>query len=841
MTTLAAASAAPVDARRERGALRGLAPRLRRWRPARRPADTTVLAVLVMLAGQALVLADLDVPVLRPLLAAALLVGVPVLVLARRAFARVPDPLPRVLYAIGTTALGLIVVPLGLNTVLPWFGVGAPLARTVLVVASAVVDTVLLLVPSRTPLAVPARLRAALRAGLRARLDAAVVLAVGAVVLAVAGAVRLNNGLGGTVATLAHAVAVAAFAAALVRDRRASAVPARDAAVVYLAGLALLLGTSLRGWFVTGHDIQQEYLAFLYTHDAGHWVMSAYPSPYNACLSVNILPSVLVEYLGVGGVFVFKVVLQLVFALVPVCVYVAARRTVPRRMAMLAPAVFALFPTFYTDMPFLTRQETAYLFLALVLLGATQRGWSVRVRRRLVLAFGVGVVLSHYSTTYVLVITLILGLLGTAAGALWRRRAEPRLQRRAAGRDRRAAERPTGRHEQSVGERRRLLRSPAPRRPTPAVLLHPLLVLALAATAWAWSSPATHSGGHLADTVDKLTETLISGNPVAGSSDLKYSVFGGGGPTPAQRFAGYVKLASDARGTAHPGLYVFPRPSGNVLLPPLVEREYLPLTAAGRAVDGAGLNVRGVNALLRTGAAGLLQLFLVLGLLALALRARSTRRITREQFWLVAGSIGALATVVVVPGVSADYGVLRAFQQTLLFAAPLVAVGVFAVASRVVRRRRRPTLVLVAGVVAAMGLVLTGAQPALLGGYYAQLSQSDSGQYYDLLYARTPQLAAARWLAADTRGRGLNTVAAADIVSVTRLQMFLPRSVTVTGNYLPLQLTKDTYVFLGPQQSTRGQSTVFFTGDLLTYRYPRDAVGGRLDLVYSTAGTRIYR
>ena len=798
---LSAASGTDTDSQRP-AAHRERAPRSWRW----------ILAVLV---GQGVVLADVSVPIVRPVLGAMLLLGVPVLALCRGPLARLADPLVAFLYACGLTVLGVILGALAINSVVPWLGVSAPLGRPVLVLVSTVVDVVLVGRRSGVVLIAPGALRRGLRAAVRARVDPAIVLGVLAVVLAVAGAVRLNNGLGGAVAVGAHIAVVGALGAALLRRNRPSA---QRVAVVYLCGLALLLGTSLRGWYITGHDIQNEYLAYLFTHSSEHWVMSAYPVPYNACLSVNMLPSVLVDYLGVGGVFVFKVVMQLLFALVPICVYAWSRRMLSPRMSTLSAAIFLFFPTFFTDMPYLVRQEVAYLFVALALLAATQRGWSVRVRQGAVFVFGVGVVLSHYSTTYVLVITLFLGMSGAAVGALlqaWR-----------------------GRRFRVWAARARHARPKLPRRLRPQlVMLGPLVVLALTATAWAWSTPATHSAGHLADTVTKLTDSIIHGNASAGSSDLNHSLFGGSGPTPQQRFREYTDAALQTRDAANADQYVFPQPAGAIAHPRLADRDYVPLTGLGRTAQDLGIDVHGANAALKGFGGALFQLFLAIGLIALMLHARATRRLGREQFWLVLASVGALGAVVVVPGLSADYGVLRAFQQTLLFTAPLLAVGVVTAT----RRLGRIGMPLAAGLVLGVGLVLTGAQPALLGGYYATISQSNSGQYYDLLYADSPQIAATHWLAHAAGGEGLQTVAASDIVTITRLQQYLPRSVTVTNDFLPGLLRKGTYVFATRQTADEHQATVFYTGDLLTYDYPTNAVDGQLDVVYSTDGTRIYR
>jgi hypothetical protein len=36
-------------------------------------------------------------------------------------------------------------------------------------------------------------------------------------------------------------------------------------------------------------------------------------------------------------------------------------------------------------------------------------------------------------------------------------------------------------------------------------------------------------------------------------------------------------------------------------------------------------------------------------------------------------------------------------------------------------------------------------------------------------------------------------------------------------------------------------STIFYTGDVITYRYPTQVLDGRMNLVYSAPDTRIYR
>ncbi len=48
-------------------------------------------------------------------------------------------------------------------------------------------------------------------------------------------------------------------------------------------------------------------------------------------------------------------------------------------------------------------------------------------------------------------------------------------------------------------------------------------------------------------------------------------------------------------------------------------------------------------------------------------------------------------------------------------------------------------------------------------------------------------------------------------------------------------------MFVDEQILDQGESTVFYTGDLLTYRYPLDDVDQHLDLLYDSPQARVYR
>ncbi len=328
---------------------------------------------------------------------------------------------------------------------------------------------------------------------LDARFELAQALAVGALVLAVLGAVRLNNGASGGVALAGQAVAAAALLALMLRREGTLG---RDARTLALVSTSLLLATSLRGWSITGHDIQAEFLAFKLTNGDQHWQMGALENAYNACLSVNILPTVLAQTTGLSGELVFKVLLQLVFAVVPVLTFLYSRRFLSRRLALVATAFTLAFPTFFTDMPYLVRQEMAFFFLALMLLAATDRP----------------------------------GEVATPAGGSLRRGCRP-LALLHDLRDADGAGVRAGRHDRAAGPA-----APVPPRRghrshcVPWRLRHgaaqPPVVVFLLAASFLWAGPVTHTGGHASAVVKETIDAITGkGEDAPSSSDTSYRLF----------------------------------------------------------------------------------------------------------------------------------------------------------------------------------------------------------------------------------------------------------------------------------------------------------------------------
>ncbi|MEV0976752.1 hypothetical protein [Streptomyces sp. NPDC049915] len=709
----------------------------------------------------------------------------------------------RVLLAVGLSVLTAMVVALLVNTALPAVGIGQPLARVPLAIASMLAVAVLALAADPPAERLTDGL-ARWREGHTRNLPPGLlpVSALGAVILllSVAGPIRLNNQAGSAVSFTAM-IAVALLLALLMWRRR------RYSSSVIVLGLfcaaaGLLLLTSLRGWYITGHDIRHEFEIFQLTAAGNHWNIADYRDPYNACMSITLLPTSLARLTGISGIYVFKVLLPLLFAFTPALVYRSVRNVAPQIVALLSAVFFIMFPTFFTDMVFLGRQEIAFLLLGCAMVVLTDTGRPLAARRIAFTVLALGIVLSHYSTTYIIVVTLVIALV---TDLLWR-----------------------------LGSR---LRRRTPRDARRAFVTW-WIVVATAAAAAIWAGPVSHTGGQLETTVSTTVHDLQSGQLGNRSSDVSYSLIGGARVSPTQRLNEYRTYAMELRQQAGRGGALVPLSVVDSYPVTVVPQHLQPLTPAGHALKDTGVDVAAANSGFRAFIAGLLQLLLLLGFVTTVWGRRKAFRPTRDQVTLTVGAGAVIALLTVLPQVSVDYGVLRAFQQGLVIFAPFLAAGLVWICRWAGRRRAAP---LACAVALVLFLDLAGALPKLVGGYPPVLNLDNAGQYYDSYYPHPEERTALQWLLPRAQGQpvDIQSKIQADHAPYTQLQLRLRKH--AGDSIYPALVQKDAYVFLGYTTVRNGEESLFYRGDTITYRYPIGFLDATKNRVYSSNGADIFR
>jgi hypothetical protein len=365
------------------------------------------------------------------------------------------------------------------------------------------------------------------------------------------------------------------------------------------------------------------------------------------------------------------------------------------------------------------------------------------------------------------------------------------------------------------------------------------MVAATALAAVLWTGPLTGTGGQLRSTVTATVQEAIDpGKAQSGSSDTSYSLLGGSAVTPQQRLGQYrADTVTETAKDRTDGGYLPLQTVDRYPIQAVAEPD-LPLTGLGRALQHAGLDVSAANKLVRQGAADLLQLLLLIGLAVCLWSRRRAFRPARDQVTLTIAMVGVIGLLTVLPQLSVDYGVLRAFQQGLFFFGPFIAAG----SLWVFRWARRWAVPLAGTLAVAFFLDLTGAVPQVIGGYPPQLNLNNAGQYYDIYYVQPQERSAIGWLeqrTTDDQRQDVQSEVQTDRYTFSRLQTLIHGR--ALNDIYPTLIGTDSYVFLGSTTVAKDEATTFYRGDLVTYRYPTGLLDSTKNEIYSSDGAEIFR
>jgi uncharacterized membrane protein len=610
-------------------------------------------------------------------------------------------------------------------------------------------------------------------------------------VIAWGGAMRLNNGHDGAVAIVAVAVTGVALLAGVWGAPRWSA--GRTGVLLFGASLALMWGFSLRGHFVYGFDLSGEYQTFIQVLHAGRWHVSHRNDSYGAMLSLTILPSVFTNLTGASPLLVLKVIFPLLFAFFPVAVFLLATRALSVRFAYLAVLFIVVQDYLFQQLPAIARQEIALLFFACLIAAMLDTRLRRGAQVGLLAVFGVGLVLSHYGTTYITV-----ALLGAALVLeLGRWLIATRARRAPVGT---AAIRPA---------------------------LVPLLPLALAlaitvAGAAVWYQPVTNSTQNLSSLFGDLSDQGLSILPNAGGQGLVRSYLSGNAPTRV----GAGSYAADVR-TQYLKNETYVHPIPQAFLPGFrVQNATLPGQRVNShpAVDGLDAEQVIVSQL------GIL--LAAIGALLLWLRRDSGA--TGRALALLGVSTLAMLVLIRFSGTAAnDYNQNRAFLQAMV---PL-SVCLGWMLERASRRTRWGRLV-AGGFAIALGLLFvnTSGLRGIVAGGGAPANLASKGEDYERYVVTASELAAARWLNA---AAAPGAIVSADRYGQLRIAGATGRIRGVLANVTPASLDRGAWIYADSANFTRRRARGLEGSKYATYVWP-GFIDDYWNLVYSNGSAAVY-
>ena len=597
-------------------------------------------------------------------------------------------------------------------------------------------------------------------------------------VVAAAGALRLNSGLGGGVALACVVACVLLLVVTFVLAPRLDS--NRLPVILYAAGLAMMWSFSLRGSLVYGFDIASEYHAMQQTVLTGIWHPAHPGDAYGALLSVTVLPAMLHSLSGVSGLLVFKVVYPVIGAMFPVAVYLLAARVLSRPWAFAAAAFIVTQATFFQQLPALARQEIALLLFAAMI--AVMLDTRLPRRSQWILAglLGLGITVSHYSTTYLAI--ALLGLALVLQVAVSRFREVPRVS-------------------------------------------WPVLIAfgAALASALVWYGPVTQS----ASNVSQFAAALKASGPDLlpnHAGNLLASYFQGESTKqlqPAQYatlihgyyavHAPYVTPLADAGSPA----YALRQPPGSA--PPV----RWPL----------GYNALSLLELLVQQLANLLA---AVGALVIVVQ-RKTPVIARQVGLLGLAAVLILTAIRLSGTLAQSYNPQRAFLQTMTVLGIGLCWSLRLLAGRP-RWRQIGVLVLAAASMAVLLVTAGGLSGAVLGSG-AGTNLANSGGDYQQFSMTAPELASASWLGRAARPGQL---VYADRYGELRLYAMNGYGPGILSDITPLTLDQHAWVYASSTNVVDGFTNSFLAGQSATYAFPFGFLRANYDTVYTDGTSEVF-
>jgi uncharacterized membrane protein len=171
--------------------------------------------------------------------------------------------------------------------------------------------------------------------------------------------------------------------------------------------LSLLLHYFMPTNYIVGYDVNPEYHFANLVINMGYWNSAIWGDP-NVVLSTVMLPVYFVKFMNIDLTWVFKLIFPMLFATVPVILYMFYSLDFDNRIAFLASFYFLSFYQYF--MLSSDKQQVAELFLALFLVTVFNRTIPSFKRSLLAIIFAISLIVSHYGLSYIMSAFFILAL-----------------------------------------------------------------------------------------------------------------------------------------------------------------------------------------------------------------------------------------------------------------------------------------------------------------------------------------------------------------------------------------------------------------------------------------------
>ncbi|HDZ61447.1 MAG TPA: DUF2206 domain-containing protein [Candidatus Pacearchaeota archaeon] len=604
-------------------------------------------------------------------------------------------------------------------------------------------------------------------------------------VLSILGALILNNH-GPNILTMIMLGGIAVYVFCVVLFRKKLNEDVIYPWALWLMGLSLLLSFSLRSWYISGWDNFLESYIFGITKNMSYWSFSNYLSSYNACLSLNIFPTSISFLLNLNGDFIFKIIFQLIFSLLPLIIFIFYKKY-SSFSGFLCSLVF-IVPIGFAFMTTLLRQEIAFLFFGLMILVLFCKDINKNTKCILFTIFGFSMIVSHYSTSYIAIAIF----LGTYILTLIYRAYEHRKVKK-------------GRlHSKDKTE----------------FHLTGILIILLLIFGFLWYNQVTPISEDLVNTFHEsffnfnnfMNQDLKEGggsffdqlNPFYKNNDL------------SDTLNKYVSEMSDKYNQSES--YSSDKVIYNVKF---IKSPIIPAKIDHNLI----LKVVFLDRFLII----LVKLFIILGFFVIILN----KNISIEEKGLFLITISLLIIMVTLPILSINYNLGRFYQQILIILSFLVVQGVLLFS----KASQKYIFISFSIFLVLLLLFSSGFIYQIIGGQNANLQLNNFGHTYDQTYSHTGELFSSLWFKNNYNNK---IPVYADRYSERRLFSFALYTES-RENVLPLSIERDSYVYLGYTNKIDFIALKRYQGRDLQYNYPTQFLNDNKNKIYANGGSEIFK
>jgi uncharacterized membrane protein len=574
---------------------------------------------------------------------------------------------------------------------------------------------------------------------------------------------------------------------------------------LYMISLALLLHSGMRGWNVSGTDVLREFHIFHLTYTNAAWSPDLIKHTYNACLSINILPTFMARFIDTDLQYMFKFFMQFSFAFTPVVVYYFTQRFTTKVIAFLSAFFFMSFPIFIFSMTMHVRQEFAFLFFCLILMVLFDTNFDYHKKNLIAMVFGFCMIVSHYSTTY---LALLFFALWYASYFFFHWTFKiPALKKKIYG-----SAHTTETHFSKSN-------------------LSIVFIIFLFVTAFIWYTQVVHIEGDVVNFGIKVrmnltkifrNDLLPDQNSLANQFNIFYKQV-----DKTEALNRYF-TNNNKRPPREIDLHFYPPSSYSGYYPKLVDAKLLPQKAPDFVYPLYTLYSELIKKI---------QKFLIIIGVFLLIYHQWKDKQTDSDFLLInMATLFIILLFIVVPFFSLDYDLLRATQQFLIILAFTSLYAIDKLLSYV--KLSWLTGPLVGVILASYFVINTFSINQIIGKIDPPYSLNNYGNGYERSVVFDTEVTSSQWLEKNAK---LSLITQADQDSQSRIFMSTITNFTILPNILPGAMYKAGYVYLNDLNVKQGVTNANYNGTPLRFTIPQLFLDDNKNLIYSNGNTQIYR